>query len=728
MKQTLPFKHLLVKTICGLLCMLSFSAANSQTYQGRDGSKNYSTAGTYILNRYTSLAGSANAGTLSFTVADITQLSGAYSFTNSANTYATDQLRSGDLIMIIQMQGADITTTDDANYGAITAYNGTGNYDIRQVFSVSGNTIYICEKLSHTYIQSGRSRVQIVRIPRLSSLTVGALATVTGSLWSGTSGGVVALEVDGNTVIDGTVTATALGFRGGVDDKTVSSSSGAAVISLYTSTSPSQSGSKGESIAGNPTDYNTLLNGNYGRGAPANGGGGGNGHNTGGGGGSNAGTNGVLTPWNGTGIKSTSTAAWAGAWNLEAANFATDVSKGGGRGGYSYSNSNQDALVLGPGATAWGGDHRQNVGGFGGRPLQYASDRLFMGGGGGAGEGNNSSSGDGGNGGGIIYLLVKGNISGSGTITANGQDGFNTQNSFIDAAGGAGGGGAIVAAANGNITGVSIKANGGRGGDQLYLTGEAEGPGGGGGGGYIATTTTSVTKEVLGGDNGFSYSTMVTEFLPNGATMGAAGTITSTSYFSVKSCSSYGTVLKVNLASFSATLQNDKVALQWATASEENNSHFELERSTDGNTYSTIAIVFSKGNSTSAQDYEYTDPLKNTTATVIYYRLKIIGTDNKITYSEVKSVRITSNKNENSLTVYPNPLTSGALQVTVPLAWTNKKVVIGVYDLNGKKLYTYEKNKAATTELINMQDLAAGVYILRAASGNEVLQQKIIRK
>ena len=78
-------------------------------------------------------------------------------------------------------------------------------------------------------------------------------------------------------------------------------------------------------------------------GAPANGGGGGTSHNAGGGGGANAGTG----NWTGNGIPDPN-AAYTNAWGLEAG-FVTSAS-GGGRGGYSFSNSNQNAGTLAPGS------------------------------------------------------------------------------------------------------------------------------------------------------------------------------------------------------------------------------------------------------------------------------------------------------------------------------------------------------------------------------------------
>jgi hypothetical protein len=509
----------------------------SKAQKDKDGTVSYSpgSSTTYIFNRYSALSSTASSGATSVTVSNITELAGSYSFTNSVNVFATSALSAGDLVMIIQVQGADITTTDDPNYGNITAYNGVGSYELRTVLSISTNTITFCTALSNTYTVSGRKRAQVVRVPRLTNLTLGSNAIVSAYPWSGTVGGICALEVNGNTTINGSINATGTGFSGGVDpDINSSSTAGGAAVTLYRTTTTTSTAGKGESIAGNSTDYNSSLNGAYGRGAPANGGGGGNGHNAGGGGGANA-LNAVSSSWNGTGIKPS---GYNSAWNLESASFASDISWGGGRGGYTYGANNANATTQGPGNAAWSGDNRQNVGGFGGRPLDFNSNtRLFLGGGGGSGDGNNAHPGAGGNGGGIVYLLVAGTISGSGSIVSNGSNGVDATGAD-DGPGGGGGGGAIAVLSNSTISGISITANGGNGGNQPSGGGnQSEGPGGGGGGGYVLTTSTSITITVNGGANGTTLSSALTEFPPNGATKGDVGTkLTTGTYAQPNDC------------------------------------------------------------------------------------------------------------------------------------------------------------------------------------------------
>ncbi|MEO0853686.1 MAG: GEVED domain-containing protein, partial [Cyanobacteria bacterium J06648_11] len=121
----------------------------------------------------------------------------------------------------------------------------------------------------------------------------------------------------------------------------------------------------------------------------------------------------------------------------------------------------------------------------------------------------------------MVYLLAN-TISGSGSIEANGEDGFSTPANGNDAPGGAGGGGTVVITAN-SLSGISVNADGGEGGNQNISNREAEGPGGGGGGGYIAIAGGSIATSAQGGANGTTNSPALTEFPANGATAGANG-------------------------------------------------------------------------------------------------------------------------------------------------------------------------------------------------------------
>ena len=365
-----------------------------------------------VLNKYAVLAANAARGATSLTV----------TYPGGANGLTALDLSAGDLLLVIQMQGASIDTSNTAQYGTVTALNGAGLHEFVTVASVAGPLVNLAcaDGLVNSYTAAGR--VQVIKVPQYSTLTVGAGRSVVAPAWPTAApfyGGVVALRAE-NLSLQGTINVSGRGFQGGQTFVAgVFTNFG---TTLYVSANSDLGGEKGEGIAGNQVVYDGL-GGRYGRGAPANGGGGGDGHNSGGGGGGN-GHNGIV--WRGQGNPDTSGAGWAAAWNLDPSLSATTTSSGGGRGGYSFSDSNQNASTTPPGNAAWAADFRREVGGLGGRPLPNdAASRVFMGGGGGAAHVNNVTLGDGGNGGGIVIVLSR-SISGGGNILANGAAGENS--------------------------------------------------------------------------------------------------------------------------------------------------------------------------------------------------------------------------------------------------------------------------------------------------------------
>lgn len=500
--------------LCGLWALTSCGVtppAGSEVAEvksavfGMDGAVTVSMPNT-VVNRYAALAQNAAAGATVLTVGNAAALNTA----------------PGDLLLVIQMQGAEIDSTDTVAYGAVSNLRGAGQFEFVNVTAVNNNmnqiTIASCSGgLKNAYATA--SRTQVVRVPQYSTLTVAAGGSIGATPWDGAMGGIVAVHAATSVTVAGSISASAAGFRGGVVEQDTSFTQ-----TIYRSTMGTAGAEKGESVVGFQTQYD-ALGGRFGRGAPANGGGGGNAHNAGGGGGANAGDpagwrqgQGVMDP----------NAVGTAAWTLDPGylgngnKLTTDA--GGGRGGYTFSAADQDALTLGPSGAAWGGDNRLPHGGLGGHPLvQDPGNRAFFGGGGGAGDSNNSQGGAGGVGGGIVFVIAPA-VAGTGTITANGGNGQNTAGAGNnDAPGGGGGGGSIIVAAATLANTLQLQANGGAGGNQLAIGAEAEGPGGGGGGGIIAVRAGAPMRTANGGGNGLSASTSLTEFPANGATRGAAG-------------------------------------------------------------------------------------------------------------------------------------------------------------------------------------------------------------
>ena len=445
-----PFKWFLVT----LLCLLTVQPVQAALVC----STSTPTSGSFsgVVNDYWSGSGSPAAGATSVTLG------------SRRTGGAGNSINAGDLVLIIQMQDADINSANSNTYGSggtsgagSTTVNRTGLYEYvvaTNTVGAGGGTLTFSPTLTNSYRtraytagSNGQSTWQVIRIPSFSSATA---SNVTTPVWDGTTGGVVALDVENALTLSGTtaINVAGLGFRGGAGRGLAGSTTGANT-DYRTLATNSANGSKAEGIAGrarylnNAAGYNTAPtlqdtgaegypNGSYARGAPGNAGGGGtdgnistNDQNTGGGGGSNYGA--------------------------------------GGRGGNSWSSN---LAVGGIGGGAYSGT--------------LAFNQIFMGGGGGAGTTNNStgdtatytapaglscSSGalcsSGAAGGGIVIVRA-GSVSGGGLIDARGADAYNVLN---DGAGGGGAGGSVVLQTYSGGS-ASVNVSGGNGGNAWRST------------------------------------------------------------------------------------------------------------------------------------------------------------------------------------------------------------------------------------------------------------------
>jgi len=102
--------------------------------------------------------------------------------------------------------------------------------------------------------------------------------------------------------------------------------------------------------------------------------------------------------------------------------------------------------------------------------------------------------------------------------------------------------------------------------------------------------------------------------------------ITYSTTFSGAFCDACGSILPVELLTFSGQQEEGMIGLNWVTASEINSDHFLLERSVDGKTFDLIAAVNAAGNSSSTLNYKIYD-LQPPLSKVIYYRLRQIDQD-----------------------------------------------------------------------------------------------------
>ncbi len=177
-------------------------------------------------------------------------------------------------------------------------------------------------------------------------------------------------------------------------------------------------------------------------------------------------------------------------------------------------------------------------------------------------------------------------------------------------------------------------------------------------------------------------------------------------------------VLPLTFISFSAyTCNANTVCLNWRTANEQDVSHFEIERSFDGRTFSVIATA--AANNQAANNYSLIDDIRSLSVNQkIYYRVKKIDRDNTFSYTNTQLVKLSAN---GSIDLYPNP----ASDLVNIIGWNNIKHM-WLYDMSGRKLNEWSTARPS----IDVKNLSNGAYILKAAvkSGEVVTQRLIINK
>jgi hypothetical protein len=584
---------------------------------------------------------------------------------NLIETYHT--FVAGEQVIVLQMQDDVIgsNTSDNADFGKLSAIVNAGNYEVAVISSINGGRtrITLTEALSKTFTIGSNSSVQVVSFRKLSTGNFSTTANIPAVAWSKSlgTGGVVAIEVGGTLTLRHNITADGQGFAGGVisDDH-----ENACEPNVYR-TNSSDYAAKGDGIyLATNTTYTRA------RARLLNGGGGGNDDNAGGAGGGN---------------------------------FST-----GGDGGAGWTCN----------ATPAGG-----LGGISLNGYLTSGARLFMGGGGGGGQGNNGTQTAGAAGGGIIIIkanaLITNCTSTTVRISANGNTSSSTSGTGNDGAGGAGAGGTILFQV-GSFTvpatcPLQIQANGGNGGN--VNNAGAHGGGGGGGQGAIlfanAAPITNVTTTTTPGTGGLNSNAPGATHAGNGTGTTNAGII-----------GGIGIILPVRVIYFSAEKSDQKALLRW-TASGEANTVFTVQHATDGVNFTSIGTVKATGNGNTATNYTFTHP--NPAPGRNYYQLQISGDPSTRTaYSAIVSVNMT--EAQSIPVAWPNPA-HDHFSVRVNNEYGSKNHQVIITDLTGKIMYTntYKPANGLIT-VTPAQQLKPGLYMFKITSeGYEQSGKLIIR-
>ncbi len=204
--------------------------------------------------------------------------------------------------------------------------------------------------------------------------------------------------------------------------------------------------------------------------------------------------------------------------------------------------------------------------------------------------------------------------------------------------------------------------------------------------------------------------------------------VNATKYITIGSANPL-TPLPVDLLSFTASCQTNKIMVNWSTASEINNQDFELQRSEDGADFNNIALIKGQVNSNSVHNYQYND--LNVGAPIIYYRLKQTDVNGQVHYSNVIKVNSCNPGHYNNyISFYPNPVSGSTLNIKYSVK-ANEEIGIKLYDVTGRVMMQQAlslKQGSADTKL-NLPNLTKGVYFIQFNSTQvESIPQKLIKE
>jgi trimeric autotransporter adhesin len=185
-----------------------------------------------------------------------------------------------------------------------------------------------------------------------------------------------------------------------------------------------------------------------------------------------------------------------------------------------------------------------------------------------------------------------------------------------------------------------------------------------------------------------------------------------------------GPPLGIQMISFAGRLENGNSMLSWTTSRESQFVFYDIERSTDGISFSEIGTVSSTGSPASELNtYSYTDPAP---PGILYYRLKVRNSSGQFAYS--RTIQLTPRQSSFGFGTVINPFTDQLRFEITSVRPTRADAEL--VDASG------QVRRRATFELLqginrlsfsNMSDLPSGIYILRVQSDGMVLKKTVFK-
>ena len=179
--------------------------------------------------------------------------------------------------------------------------------------------------------------------------------------------------------------------------------------------------------------------------------------------------------------------------------------------------------------------------------------------------------------------------------------------------------------------------------------------------------------------------------------------------------------LPLSLLDFSGERVKGSVRLRWKTAWEQGTNAFEVERSTDGVTYTRVGSVKAAGNSQDLRNYEFMD--ENPPSGILHYRLRQVDTDGKFSLSQTVRIRMDG---RSAVSIGPNP-TEGQTRFILPSSWTGS-YECRIISASGAVVYR-QTGLRAGSHILDLSRQSPGLYrVTLWENGVSVDQQWIMKR
>jgi hypothetical protein len=183
--------------------------------------------------------------------------------------------------------------------------------------------------------------------------------------------------------------------------------------------------------------------------------------------------------------------------------------------------------------------------------------------------------------------------------------------------------------------------------------------------------------------------------------------------------------IPVELVSFTANVIDGKVNLTWTTATETNNSRFEVERSSNGVDFAFVGSVKGNGTTTERNTYNFVDNSVNVGKYT--YRLKQVDFDGSYEYSKSIEVNVGLPTEFSLSQNYPNPFNpSTTINFALP---KTSNVKLTIYNALGKEVATLVNGvmEAGNHSAVwNAANNASGMYFFKLEAGNFTSTKKMM--